>query len=804
MSAWKETRPEEVNTPEQPVDDLGAEEAPVAIADSPVQDDQRASDKPPTSAEDGTVEDYQGEPDLTSLPAPLLIKQSRALQMLEDAEGRDEILDVLLKFASQAFEFSVLMVVHQKSAQGRHAVLRGRPPIPAEQVSLPLDQGGMFGNVFATKGYHLGPPTDTDSEDQFYRSIGRDAPNSCALLPVVLRGRVILLFYGDSGERGVKANRVARLAEFARSVSSAFEKLLLRQKYGQYEKKESAEGKIVPETKAVAPKKKDFSSWGAADDEIGAEGWPAPSRASSLAAVESVPASAPVPVPEPMTPEETAPTMVPEAPPDLAPEPVFEPEPVPESEPVRDPVLSSGVLVMTPEILGSTAPEGVITEQAPEPYVIPPEAVGPTYDERGLAGVAGADRVTEPAETLPSTLEERLRSAASPDPELVKRVETITVRSAPAAEPSVESFKRVIDPAGAEAATLKVSAVADDPVDPYADSEPPPPQAVTPTIADPASAQEPPAEEQRVPQASAEPRSVEVLMPEELDRLIERVMSRGAFDQAASDLLVGMGDDSLKRLVPNFPGPLNFDRYQETSRLRRVGQHGPLLRALLEFGPGAGRHLMPLLDSFDSEVRFYAVFIFSEIEYPEALSILSKRLFDNDRQIRILAMDVMRKMYSFPEYRWAVQETALVLTNSSSNLEKKRMAAEALGELQDPVAIKALAEMLGSVDGILAERCQRALVKITFDDFGFSERRWLAWLQANRNHHRIEWAMNSINHRVEDIRRAALDELRRLVGDSVEWPRGPLDHRQRREVKRRCLQWWEREGRALNPIVDLD
>jgi len=716
-----------------------------------------------SEAPDGVQSDPAGgeiHEGITSIPAPQLVRRSTALEMLDRSTGRDEIIEVFLGFASQAFEFSVLLVVHGRTAQGRHLVARGGPVLPAEFISVPLDAGGMFEAVHTTCGYHLGPPGTTAVEEDFFRVLGREEPRSCALIPVVLRGRVLMLFYGDSGQRGVKANRVANLADFVRSVSGAFERLLLRQKYGQYTKKtegEKAAGKVLPEQAKPESRRKDFSAWAAADDAIGAAGWPEPARSS---------------IPSPAAPPEV-PGRSEEEPDAVATSPTV-PAPDPEScgrggdQPVSQPRPAQPPVRMIP-------PAVIVSPPAPRP---------PEPASRGAVATTPSvpcERVTEPA-PADAEIPERTWSVSNPDPELVRRVETIVVRTSPSFEPSDTSTKKVVDIAEiSRASSARGAGVASDP-----------------------SAAPEPGHDVRVPPSTVASGSVRIEMPEEIERLVERVVTRGSYDQVAADLLVGIGDDAIRELVRHFPGPLNYDRYQETARLRKVGQHGPLLKTLNLFGKRAGPHLVPLLDGFDSEMRFYAVFLFSEIDYPEALSSLSRRLFDNDRQIRVLAMDVMRRFASYPEYRWAVQETAAILTSSSSSLEKKRMAAEALGELQDPVAIRALAEMLGSVDGVLAERCQRALVRITFNDFGFSERRWLAWWQANRNQHRIEWAVNSMNHRVEDIRRAAVDELRRMVGGAVEWPRGPLDHKQRREVRRRCLQWWEREGRALHPVVEYD
>ncbi len=622
--------------------------------------------------------------------APPQISFSRATELLEVAKGRDEILDILFSFASQAFEFTALMLVHGEIAEGRTQVFRGKEPQPAGHVRVPLDQDGMFQNVFETQGFHLGPAGVTQTDLDVLSSLRRDAPKSCAVIPIFLRGRVILMLYGDSGQRGVRANRITRIADFGRAVGQAFERILLKQKYSQYEKtRTSDEGKVQAVSVKVEPRKKDFSGW---------------ASSTSTADIKSEPDKS-------------------------------EPE---KSEPDK-----AVVMIMPAKIISTPA----------EPMVPTPLAERTTEAPLGASDIAS--------------------DPATPDPDLVKRVEVIDSRDVVSTGLASEDHTRFEEP-------KKVLDVEGIPIE----------------------------QPKRVVDvenlSSSLPQSVQVDMREEVDRLVERVLSLGPFDDVAAGLLVGIGDDALRILVQHFPGPLNFDRYQGTSKLRLVGQHGPLLRTMLMFGRSTMAHLLPLLDSLDSEVRFYTVFLLTEISMPEALPGLAKRIFDNDRQIRALSIDVMKGLASFPEYRWSVVDVASVLTSSTSTLEKKRLAAEALGELRDPVSIPSLSEMLGSVDGVLAERCQRSLVQITFTDFGFSERRWLSWWQSNKRKHRIEWAVGALNHRVEEIRRAALEDLHKMVDGAVEWPREPLDHKQRRELKRRCLQWWEREGRALNQVVEVD
>jgi HEAT repeat protein len=218
---------------------------------------------------------------------------------------------------------------------------------------------------------------------------------------------------------------------------------------------------------------------------------------------------------------------------------------------------------------------------------------------------------------------------------------------------------------------------------------------------------------------------------------------------------------------------------------------------MLMFGKAAVPHLVPLLESVDPNQRFYATFLFSELPYPSALGALVARIFDNDQQIRALAMDVIRGFSQFPEYRWALGEVVAVLGNDLASPEAKRIAAVALGELREPSAVPALIECLGNEDGALAERCYRALMKVTFEDLGFARERWESWFATNRLRHRLEWAMDALGGRSDAQRKAAASELRKYTGNAVVWPSGLLDERQWAELRRQCRAWWKNEGWAL-------
>jgi hypothetical protein len=157
--------------------------------------------------------------------------------------------------------------------------------------------------------------------------------------------------------------------------------------------------------------------------------------------------------------------------------------------------------------------------------------------------------------------------------------------------------------------------------------------------------------------------------------------------------------------------------------------------------------------------------------------------------------DIVKKYEGSPEYRDVIENVSIVLAGNTTPLDKKRLAAEVLGELSDVKAIEPLASMLGSVDGILAERCQKALVRVTFNDFGFSERKWLNWYHKNKDSHRLEWAIESIGHKDESLRRKAVMALVDAVGNDVSLPAPPYDFKKRQQLAAVCTDWWKETGR---------
>lgn len=619
-----------------------------------------------------------------------------AKKRLDEAESRDDILRLLIEYGNAVFEFVIVFVVHGTTAQGRDGCLYGESISGVGDITIPLDQGGMFGTVYETKSYHLGPLAINEVTEEAFRVMQRDWPQNCALLTVALRHRVILMIYGDRGQEAIPSEAMSDYVRFVGIVGGAFERILLKQKYG---------GR--PAVPSFAPKgplgleDEQLQSWAGRyhlhTDNLVSDLSENASPDLKKATMGQLPVGAErseaktgLPHTSPAQTVKKIPIAVPK-PPSTSP-----PAPVPRNADSWDSI-----------------PVPVSSESSPPSYPIAESELRPS------------------SPMLPEEIAQRQARR----------------RRRPTYEGSTSGVFK--------AQVVNVNASAG--------------------------------------------RSIVVNMDEEIDRLVERVLNPEPYDETAAELLLGIGVDALQKLVRQFPGPLVIDRYQQSGRLRRIQHHGPLLKTVLKFGKKAVPFLLPLFDSVDSDVRFYVTFLFSELHYPEALEKLTTRLFDSDRQIRAIATDVIRGYKRHPEYRWAIEKVIGTMQDKRAAVESKRFAAEALGLLREPSAVIGLADNLTSNDPVLVERSVRALVRITFCNYGSSRDRWLEWWYANRARHRIEWAMDALINSQETLRKDAAYELKTLIGDVVTWPSDPADIKQCAELRRNLSGWWEREGRELNP-----
>lgn len=296
-------------------------------------------------------------------------------------------------------------------------------------------------------------------------------------------------------------------------------------------------------------------------------------------------------------------------------------------------------------------------------------------------------------------------------------------------------------------------------------------------------------------ESSPDTPSVIIEMGDSIEAVVEDLRFSGPDEpEAAVRAVVQQGEAALPVLVREFPGPLFFDRTQPHRRLPRGRDISAVGRAIAAFGDLAVPYVISLLNKDDPDHRFYAVLLSSEFSHARLVQPLGDRIFDADRGVGTLALDVLRTLLPFERELAALTERLRAEARiPSSPLEYRVMALRALGELRDRSALDMLALFMEKESPELAEAAHRSLVQITRQDFGDSVPRWLLWIDNNQGRHRIEWLIDSLSHASEQTRRVAADELKELTHEYFGY-HPSLSKRERETAQKKYRRWWEMEG----------
>ncbi|HWU89623.1 MAG TPA: hypothetical protein VN253_20315, partial [Kofleriaceae bacterium] len=285
--------------------------------------------------------------------------------------------------------------------------------------------------------------------------------------------------------------------------------------------------------------------------------------------------------------------------------------------------------------------------------------------------------------------------------------------------------------------------------------------------------------------------SLEVEPPESIEHLLAAIEAaqEGRADEAIAEA-VERAPEAVAALVRRFPGKLRVDRFAVTGRTLRAAQYGGLLELVIRLGAAAAELLIEKMSAPQRDVRFYATVCAVELRPRNAVFALVERLFDQDYGVRASAIEALAG------YPPADLGPALARARSavhSTDPEIISAATSAIVELGD---VEAIGDLIGIVErgDRGGEHARRALVALTAQDFGTSERKWRKWWDGARDRHRIEWLIEGLGHKDDPIREAAIDDLRRLTGEYFGYHHD-LPRKEREAAAERWAAWWREAGR---------
>jgi hypothetical protein len=221
---------------------------------------------------------------------------------------------------------------------------------------------------------------------------------------------------------------------------------------------------------------------------------------------------------------------------------------------------------------------------------------------------------------------------------------------------------------------------------------------------------------------------------------------------------------SAKVLATHFPGPTAWSRLPVVE-LPEADELGPIPGALSRLGRPAAQVLAPLLDASDADTRYFALLTAGSLPFVELVDGVLRGLFDYEPDISSAARVAAAALKHLPRLDAAKKELRQELT--SRDALRRSLAARALGTLHDRDAIEGLINLTGSDDEMCAQAAAEALREVTRATLGLDKRAWTVWWADNRQRRRADWLVAALRHPELDIRLVAIEELSRVLSDTL-------------------------------------
>jgi HEAT repeat protein len=274
------------------------------------------------------------------------------------------------------------------------------------------------------------------------------------------------------------------------------------------------------------------------------------------------------------------------------------------------------------------------------------------------------------------------------------------------------------------------------------------------------------------------------------ESLVARLID--ASDESAEAELLRAKGAALPDILQAFPGKPTVTLERLTREpLPAPSESGSLFRLLVALRRAAFPAFLSVLRDPSAERRMWALFVLTELVYPDAIDALTECLFDDDERVRGMARMAIRAL--------ATAQPDLVVERLSrcvngSVTARSVQAIEALAETREPMAVLVLIPLLEHENSAVIHSAREGLMKLTKQDFGRDSTKWTAWWNANADRPRGEWLLDALVHDKVALRSSAFKELHALAGESFGYS-DFLPKRSLERVQAGFRAWWQTRGR---------
>jgi hypothetical protein len=164
----------------------------------------------------------------TQLPAvdwsPLAFDD--AVAALGAVHDRDDIARIVLRAARARFARACVLTVYPHAFIGWQGVGEGFESDKVVDVAVPRGAQSVFALVEGSRAHYLGPLQRFVAHGAWVKATGKKIPKSLAVLPVLVRGRVVNLIVVDNGHDQHVGSEVGELLILARHIAASYEALM--------------------------------------------------------------------------------------------------------------------------------------------------------------------------------------------------------------------------------------------------------------------------------------------------------------------------------------------------------------------------------------------------------------------------------------------------------------------------------------------------------------------------------------------------------------------------------------------------
>lgn len=189
-----------------------------------------APSRPPRSVKVATFPGLAPVEDQRQLEAEQELDEQTYRELLAEAEHRDVIGRLVVRYAAGFFGRLCLFAVHRGAVVGWMARGHGVVVDDVQSFSIPIETETLFHEFRYGAGYHLGPIPDDPDNEPLVRMLGDPPPLGVLLLPIRIKERAVAFILGDNPNEEAVTVPVDEVAAAVSAAGIALEVLILKKK----------------------------------------------------------------------------------------------------------------------------------------------------------------------------------------------------------------------------------------------------------------------------------------------------------------------------------------------------------------------------------------------------------------------------------------------------------------------------------------------------------------------------------------------------------------------------------------------